>query len=323
MYGVTADFDVRILYPSSTGADQAARLAAGEFPRYVLPDAALVHTRDPLVAAACAKRRVSYVWEHHDEDYQKKFTEYESLAMASTTCRAIVAITESIRETLLRNGVPADKLLVLPSGVNATTQQPRPVRAHSWRNFLLEGGYTKLVSYCGGMQLERGIEHVLVAAQSMPNVRFVFLGGHQNDLIHWQTVLARRELTNCKLLGYHPHETICEVQQASDALVFSRAASGRPEVTSPLKFFEYLLTGVPVVAASVASLAAYRSGLEVAWYDPAEPGGLVTALKETIWSADWPRRCEHNVARGREHTWEMRQRRLLEFIGPVDPKTTF
>jgi glycosyltransferase involved in cell wall biosynthesis len=323
LYGVRADFDVRIIHPTGTGSEQAARLASLEFPRYVLPDAALVHTRDPLVAVACAKRKIAYVWEHHDEDYQNKFTDYHELATGSASCRAIVAITESIRDSLIGNGVPPQKVLVLSSGVNATTQQARPDRARSWRDFLLQGGYEKVVAYCGGMQLERGIEHILAAAESMPSVRFVFLGGHQNDLVHWQGELARRELANCKLLGYHPHETVCEVQQASDALVFSREATGRPEVTSPLKFFEYLLTGVPIVAAKVAALDPYRNGLDVAWYDPAEPSGLVPALRTTLWAADWPRSCEANVAFGRQHTWEQRQRRLLNFVGPVDPKTSF
>jgi glycosyltransferase involved in cell wall biosynthesis len=173
------------------------------------------------------------------------------------------------------------------------------------------------------MQHERGIEHLLDAAERLPDVRFVFLGGHETDLATWRTELSRRRVANCKLLGYHPHETVCEVQQASDAVVFTRLASGRPEITSPLKVFEYLVTGVPIIAASIPSLQRLPSQLDVTWYDAAQPETLALALKSRLAEGEWPIRSDANIAAGLSFTWEMRQRALLDFTGPIDARTTF
>lgn len=322
LYGVKADFDLRVI-PSTGNGHAGKSFAATEFPRHVFPEAGLVHTRDPAVALECAKLRINYIWEHHDEGYQNEFTAMQDLRLDRPQCRAIVAITESVRDRLLGLGVPPAKSIVLPSGVNATTHQLRQERASSWRRFLLAGGYTRLVAYSGGMQHERGIEHLLLAAEKLPHVRFVFLGGHEADLGIWRTELSRRRISNCKLLGYHPHETVCEVQQASDVLVFTRLASGRPDVTSPLKFFEYLLSGVPIVAASVPSLQQLPKDLDVRFYDPGEALALTAVLQDRLGQDNWPQRSDVNVAAGLKYTWEMRQRALLDFIGPIEARTTF
>jgi len=175
------------------------------------------------------------------------------------------------------------------------------------------------------MQAERGIADLLNAAESFPDVRFVFVGGHKNDLDLWRSAVLGSGTSNIKMLGYQPHDVVCEIQQASDILVASRSVAGRPSVTSPLKFFEYLLSGVPVIAPDIAALRRFaQKNLVLRYYDHTQPQTLVHAIRsELAEERRWPHRVMENIEYGMSYTWEARQRRLFDFIGSIDSRSTF
>jgi glycosyltransferase involved in cell wall biosynthesis len=322
LYGVERKFDICLLHKDSKNQDWTAE---GDFLRGVLPSAGIVHTRDPRIALVCVKRNTPYILENHDEDYQKDFDDWEGLKMSSGLCLALVAITEAVKRQLVERGFPENKIIVLDSGVNESTGRRRPTAAARWRHALLDDTYTRLAVYTGGMQSERGIGDILHAAGKMPDMLFVMAGGHSGDLKHWRTEIIRLGLSNVRIIGYQNHETICELQQAADVVIFARAAGGRPEMTSPLKIFEYLLSGAPVVAAAIPVTKALESpSLALRFYDPSIPEHLVTTLRSTV--RELPYKVEgylENIKAGEPFTWQNRQRKLLDFIGEVQVKTTF
>lgn len=324
LYGVSGDIALYLLRDPKApkGEDWSP---TGDFLRQVLPEAGLVHTRDPLVAVECARRNVAYVLEDHDEDYQTGFTAIGDLRAEQEACRAVVAITAAVRRRLLDAGIPDRKILVLDSGVSRAALQRHPVEAERWRAALLAPGYRRLVAYCGGLQPERGIEHILRAALDLPETLFVLAGGTAADQAHWGAALLRLGLGNVRLPGYLDHEAVCVLQQAADIVLATREAGPRAGITSPLKVYEYLLSGTPFVAAAIPATAGLAiEGLAGATYDPRRP----TRLAATICAVArrFPRRPDgyaENRAAGEPFTWEERQRRLMAFIGPVVVRQTF
>lgn len=81
-YGIAADFDFQVLYTTSKEKDRIKTLVEVEYARYILPFAGIVHTRDPIIAAECAKRKINYILEYHDEHYQNSFTNYDALRLS-------------------------------------------------------------------------------------------------------------------------------------------------------------------------------------------------------------------------------------------------
>lgn len=325
IYGISGGFDIKLLYGGKKDKDFCNRIINNEYANHVLPYAGLVHTRDPMIAAACAKRKINYILEHHAEDYQSNKEAHNELQLNSPCCRAIVAITETVKKGLIDIGYPKDKILVLESGVNSTSFEDRSHEARRWRKFLLQGIFKNIVCYTGGMQKERGIEHILESSKEMPSTCFVFVGGHSKDIALWEDVIAKNGLFNVKMIGYQPHSTVCEIQQASDILIVSRKNDDRASITSPLKFFEYLACGAPILAASIASLSKETfEGADITWYDPADPNALTEGLN-TIFARKikWPNRNSTNIALAERYTWEQRQVKLMKFVGPVTSRTTF
>ena len=321
LYGIDTDFDLRIVTDRPT---EPERIYTTEYPKNVLPHAGLVHTRDPKIAALCSKRAIPFILEFHDEDYQEP-QHWTGIDFDAASCKGLIAITASVRDRLIMLGLPAEKILVQNSGANRQAAADRYPAAQRWRKSLLGDWYQRLIVYTGGLQSERGVEHILWAAAALPDFLFVLCGGHSSDIARLESIITARGITNVKLPGYMPFEAVCEVQQAADVLLFTRAATARATVTSPLKFFEYLLSGRPIVAAQIPSVESVsQPDLAVEYYRPGSSSSLADAIIGTTKKHRWTKlREENNVKAGEEYIWEARQRRIMDFVGPIDVKTTF
>lgn len=316
-YNVPATFDVHLLYPSrQEGTAVGAWEADVELPRHVLPFARIVHTRDPRVVAECVNRQVPVIYEDHNEDYHLG-VDPDKNGLNDESCKAIVAITRSVQRRLIATGVSEHKIIVLDSGVNPRSFEPMPEMAESWRRFLLRGGYKYIAAYTGGMQDERGIGDILNAAMQMPDTIFAFAGGNKGDNQFWKTEATRYGLRNVKFLGYMPQQAVNEIQQAADVQILSRSPGDRSEITSPLKFFEYLASGTPILSARLPVIDEREfASAPVEWYDSTNPGVLAECLYDVFDAYPYVlggRDAGRDMAR--RYDWRERQKSILRFIG--------
>lgn len=319
LYNVEADFEIMPLYgPATSGGLNYGDVEANElFPRYVLPYVDLVHTRDPRIVKTCISAGIPVIYEDHNEDYHLSETNLDFLNQPMV--RAVVAITTSVASRLELLGVARSKIVVQDSGVNRRALQRFPVRAEAWRRSLLgDGRCDRLVAYSGGLQTERGIAHIMKAALHMPDVMFALAGGYKRDIAHWLAMAKEFNLLNVRFLKYLPQAQAIELQQAADAVLMTREPGARGAISSPLKYFEYLASGTPVVSAATAVLREKdTTGLASIWYDPEVPETLVERLRELF--KTYPRRIDGyaaNIEQARQYTWQERQKKILSFAMP-------
>jgi hypothetical protein len=115
-----------------------------------------------------------------------------------------------------------------------------------------------------------------------------------------------------------------EVQQAADVLLMARAVDGRPSITSPLKFFEYLLTGKPMVVAEIPATEQFEDpSLSIHFYTAGSVISMMSSIGKSIQEYGFEHRSEANISLARTFSWRQRQMRLMEFVGSVVPRTTF
>ena len=93
--------------------------------------------------------------------------------------------------------------------------------------------------------------------------------------------------------------------------------TGFAQAMSPLKLFEYMAAGVPIVASDLPALREILSdGNNALLTPPGDPQALATAIRSLLES---PARREAIARRARSdvagHSWETRARRALEFAG--------
>lgn len=242
-----------------------ARSVDAEVHRHA-PDA-LVLSRDAYVAARLARQGRRVAFEVHD-------LPGPHAARLLRSIPKIVATNVLKRHRLATDfAIPATRILVAPNAVDAERFRADPASGASFRRELGIEQEQPLVLYTGHLYAWKGVETLARAAAkvraSHPDTAIVFVGGSSEEQVAFRAFLQRENLaSHVRLLPHRPHADIPGILAAADVLVLPTSGHGRMGAieTSPLKAFEYLASGKPIVASDLPSS---REAFE----ETREPGG--------------------------------------------------
>jgi glycosyltransferase involved in cell wall biosynthesis len=107
-------------------------------------------------------------------------------------------------------------------------------------------------------------------------------------------------IRNVHLLGHRPYERLPEVLRAADAAIMPYRTDGEMRSVFPMKTYEYLAAGLPVVATPLPALS------DVSLIETVTTGGEMAAALEAALAADSDERRRARSAAARPHSWEAR-----------------
>ncbi len=217
----------------------------------------------PLQAAALASRRgLPTALEMHDRPSGRFGPRLFKQYLRGKGAVRLLPITDALRRYLEREyrvTLEPPFAILAPSGVDLERYQdlPNPEAAREELGFP-----PKLtIGYTGHLYPGRGLELMLELARRNPDTTFLWAGGEARAIHRWQERVKRGGITNLKILGFIPNKELPLVQAACDILLLPHerqvsASSGGDiaEFTSPMKLFEYLAVGRPVVASDLPVL---------------------------------------------------------------------
>jgi glycosyltransferase involved in cell wall biosynthesis len=154
----------------------------------------------------------------------------------------ILVLAKGAQEYLAARGLPVDKFIYVPNGVDIHAVAP-PAKARA-----AEGPF--IVLYAGAHGPANGLDQVLDAAEILrpvTNVRFLLVGDGpiKHELMR---DARRRALTNVEFRGAVPKSALVELLHTADAgLMVLRDSPLFSFGVSPNKLFDYLAAGLPVV----------------------------------------------------------------------------
>lgn len=191
------------------------------------------------------------------------------------------------------------------------------------RSYLLQNAAD--VDHFSPQRLAASAPHPALAALPRPRVGFVGQVDERldQDLLvylsgarpHWQFVLAGRVKEgvdvsriagrgNIQLLGYQPYVDLPSVLSGVDACVVPYRLTTLTQSCNPLKVYEYLATGLPVVATPLEGLNACRDAVVTA----DSPEAFLDALDAAI--ADPSAGREGRLVVARDNAWDARTSEL-------------
>ena len=182
----------------------------------------------------------------------------------------------------------------------------------------------KIVCYCGNTYGGRGLEILVRAAARMPEVEFLIVGGRERDNALWREMARREGAENFRMEGFVAQREVAAYLLASDVLampyssgVTIRDGTEAGEFTSPLKLFEYMAAGKPIVATGIPSvLEILRPGENSVVTPPDDEEAFIRALGTVLGDSEL---CTRISERARSdaagYTWERRVERIIEMIG--------
>jgi len=239
----------------------------------------------------------------------------------SLCAAADVIVTPSA--SILPRGTPASKIVELEWGADTARFQPG---AGGTIPFARPAG--TLAIFAGAFRSWHGAIHLVHAIRELrsrgrSDIGAVFVGsGPELASVRDQAA----DLANVLVTGAVPHVQMPAYLAAADIGVAPFDVGAHQPLSlgfywSPLKIFEYMAAGLPVVAPSVDRIPSLLShGREAILYDPSRPGALADALERLADPA--LRRSIGASARERavrEYSWNAHCEALVDAIRKLRP----
>jgi glycosyltransferase involved in cell wall biosynthesis len=205
--------------------------------------------------------------------------------MAMRCSEKIISVAPKIKLYLTQNfGCPSEKIKVISNGVN--TRSFRPIHSSpfllQWKNRLGIKSKDTVISYVGNLAPWQGIDEIIeIAFRLLPkneNLKFLIVGDGPLKPHLMKKVFNSAYENNICFTGMLDHREIPFLINLSDICV----APLRVEGGSPIKVFEYMACGKPVVTSRIDGLEFIEAegvGLLTA---PEDKGELEEALNELI-----------------------------------------
>ena len=162
---------------------------------------------------------------------------------------AIAAISEGLRSDIVDRGIPAEKVFLIPNGIE-TDEASSPVRPEilGRPEAPVLGYIGSLVPYEGLDLLLESLPHVL---KRFPKMRVILVGGGpEGDRLKALAQSLNVE-GSVEFVGPVKHEEVFQFYGAIDLLIYPRRSSRLTELVTPLKPLEAMAQGLPVLASDV------------------------------------------------------------------------
>jgi glycosyltransferase involved in cell wall biosynthesis len=138
-------------------------------------------------------------------------------------------------------------------------------------------------------------------ARERPAWSLVFVGDTYPWTMDAPPLRRLRALPNVHFLGHRPFAEVPALVKGMDVCLLPYVGDERALYRSPLKLYEYLAAGKPVVSTDVPEVRPYADVVTVAGTAEAFVAGVEAALRE-----DSPARRDERLAVARQHSWDAR-----------------
>lgn len=283
-----------------------------------------IYSRDPRVMRRVKQvfpGKRAYLELHMLRDWPRP--EWEEQLFQSVD--GIIVVTRKMKEMLYKRGVPEDRVIVEPNGVDQSAF-PGTVPREEARNHLDLDPTRRYVTFVGNfraMNVDRGLGTIVQAVprviREFPEVTFLFVGGPLQSAQEYIGELKGMGIDqkHFMFVDRQPYNEIHYWLAASEVLV--HPVPDHPiytNITSPLKVFEYMTAGRPIVASDLPSIReVLENGKTALLAAPGDSEGFANAFLKALSDDKLTRRLARNSKKDvLERTWESRAARIRDWL---------
>lgn len=252
------------------------------------------------------------------------------LANSSTEC---IVISQALKDILLQKypnsksniTVLHDAANVIKSYPNNTNSKEEHQSSINFWNYRLDidvSIYANVVGYFGHLYKGRGVDNIIIpAAKRMSQTFFVVVGGTEIDVEFNKKIASK----NVYFWGYQPHSRLHEAMKNCDVLLmpYQKQVSigisqhDTAKWMSPLKMFEYMSSGRPIISSNLPVLSEVlldeKNALMV---EPEDQNAWVKSierlLEDRLLSERISERAKYEIST--KYSWSRRAKSILELL---------
>lgn len=272
----------------------------------------IIYSRDQFsLYKLLGQKDLKLFYELHD--FPKKLTLWHKKLFSAVK---FICITNYLKEVLIKNGIDSKKIIVAPDGVDLSNFSKIADDKESLRQKLDLPKNKKIILYAGHLYQWKGVQILAEAAKLLPeNSVVVFLGGTKKDVADFTKQNVDNK--NILILGHRSHALVPSYLQAADVLVLPN--SGKSNIsryyTSPLKLFEYMASGVPIVASDLPSLREILDENTALLVAADNPQALADGIQNVLQNQGLGVKIgEQSLAKSKQFDWKNRANKILSFL---------
>lgn len=144
-------------------------------------------------------------------------------------------------------------------------------------------------------------------AKARPDWSLVLIG-KVGESDPWTKTGVFQDVPNIHLMGPRPYAELPCYLKGFDVAILPNMLNEYTESMFPMKFFEYLAAGKPVVSVDLPALREYRNVVCIARSPQDFIQGIEEALKGNTAS------LEERISVAKEHTYEKRMHKMLQLV---------
>lgn len=243
-----------------------------------------IYGRDEQVLAR-VRTDAPILWETHTGAWNT------AAQRVAARARCIVAISQGLKDFYVERGVPAEKLVVAHDGVDLGQFDPPLTRVEA-RVRLGLAPSKPLVVYTGSQYARKGVATLRAAATLLPEAEVL-------------------------VVSDKPHQDIPLYLRAADVLVLPNSGADliSARYTSPMKLFEYMASGTPLVASDVPSVREVLDDSLATLVASDDPPALAAGIRRALNDPESAARAARARAKvAAQYTWDARARSILSAL---------
>lgn len=232
----------------------------------------------------------------------------------------IIVLTSFLKARLVQEAnLSENRILVAADGVDIKKFNIKENKEDCRKKFSLPLD-KNIVLYTGHLYKWKGARILLQATRNFQDVLFVFVGGTKEDLKSFRADIQSaswRTISNVQVIGHRPHAEIPYWLKAADVLVLPNSATEKisSHYTSPMKLFEYLASGVPIVASDLPSIREILNEQNAVLVRPDDPDDLARGIEAVLKNKELAGKIAKNSqAESINYSWNSRVKKIKNFI---------
>lgn len=274
--------------------------------RIRLPEDAVIYTREYLISFLLPARHLFI--EMHTATGNRFL-----LKRALRRARGVIAISSGVMRSLVQLGIDEKKIFVAHDGADLSAFERAKRDRSVWQTFGI-APEKSIVLYTGHFYEWKGADTLAKAARLLtPDAHVVLMGGVDAELEKFQ---KEYEAQNVSILPHQPQAKIAGFLKSADVLVLPNSA--KAEISrlhaSPLKLFEYMASGVPIVASDVPSLREILTTDSAFFFTPDDEASLAQVIRAVLSDHRASERAAASQAEVQKYSWAARAQNISAFL---------
>jgi glycosyltransferase involved in cell wall biosynthesis len=289
------------------------------------------YTRDELIAYFLSRKNKNVIFECHKFSNKRKlfYSRFKKMNLK------IVAISDGLKEDLVKFGIESSQILVARDGVDLDDFNIKisqiDARKRLFSNLHWEAfARKKIAVYVGNLYLWKGVRIFSEVAKYLCEkdvnyLLFIFGGTNKKDIDVLKEELKNIEnkfhpnLVPIFYFGKFPYREIPYILKTADCLILTGSERDilSTKYTSPLKMFEYMASGCPIVAQDLPSFREVLNDKNSFLVKPGDAKALSDEIA-LVFKEENAKMAEEKATKAledvKDYTWTKRAEKIIGFF---------